>query len=221
MVLDEGPGVGQVNPARIGGTVPGQTGQQVQHRLLVDLAQAQCTIGHPGQRASGDIALGDQRRVQRVQAGHLAERRPGHLDRQLLQAAGEAAHERPVRVADQHLTRMQGEHAVVMVEEGLTLNSEIDRDRIGRTLPDHLRGPLDDVRIAPHARQVEPVELQIHLGAVEGLLAEHVTAQADQRIPVVVLPQLDAPGGGQAGRAEPDQPPRRGHVEQRTTMSAT
>ena len=119
---------------------------------------------------------------------HLAR----DLEDEFLEPVGEAAHERPVGVAHQHLARLQRPDAVVVVEERLPArlkNRATDSDG-RRRISSASRSTTWEL---PRTRaRCTRLELQVDLGRLEHRGGQRAAAQADQRIGVVALPQLDA-----------------------------
>ena len=117
----------------------------------------------------------------------------------------EAAHERPIGVAHDHLARRNRAHAIVVVEKRLTGEREVARDGVGRCLPDCLLGAFDDMRVALHAGKLQLRQRDVDLGCLQGGVLQRSAAHRDQRLRVVVLPQCDALILRQTHGAEPQR----------------
>jgi hypothetical protein len=144
----------------------------------------------------------DERLAQVAHARRLPEHVVRHLDHQLLEPAGEPAHEGAVGVAHEQLARAHRAHAVLGVEERLPHEAEVQGDRPRRATSDELGVALDDVARAVDPRQVHVLQLQVDLTRLERRGVERAAAQPDERVLVVPLPELDPLVVGQAHGGE-------------------
>ena len=126
-------------------------------------------------------------------------------EHQLLQAAGEPAHERPIGIVEHRLSGPEQDHPRGMVEKGLPAQGEEDRHIPGGMLSDDPFRAFHDLGRTPHPSEPQGGEVEVDLLRHERGVLQGADVQADESLGVVGLPVLDAVAGGNLGRREIDQ----------------